>query len=118
MFFIEHNSTLITSKIIGGQNAPWGSYTYIVKLYYVDGSYTTATLISESLVITTAQYINELGAPDFEGAYVEVVFIIFFEYLFYCFNILCIQEVVVNGFDPSLPLPPGDFAIIRVSDFI
>ena len=111
-FFTEQNSTQLTSKIIGGQTLPPELYSYVIKFKYKPKHTSTAVLISRSLIMSTARCIQGLEVHDLNKSYVEIPNIFIREG-----NIFYIQEILIDGFDRNLPVPLGDFAVLRVSNF-
>ena len=71
-FFSEFNSTLLTSKIINGEDVIQGTYTFLAYLKRDDRYICTGAFVSASRVITAATHIVNLKPPHYGNT--KVVF--------------------------------------------
>ena len=70
MFCIESTQTLLTNKIIGGENVQPQNYTYVIYLQRRGCHICSGALISDKHAVTTARCVRGLYGPHFRKTFV------------------------------------------------
>ena len=104
--FIEYNSSLLFSKIVGGRRAKWQGNIHVVGIKCGNNYYGAGALISPKHVITSHQCVHTFQRPNFSNAYVAVGSLSSLNGTGHYF-----QDIIYGNADTEI-----NFAIIYVSD--
>ena len=116
MFYTESNSTLLHSKIFGGEDAVQGSYTYAALIKYKTVHHSSAVLISELFVLTSGRFAYNIEKAMYSDFYIFVGSVNTKE--------ATIREIAEIIMHPAFPkdyanghekIPYADLAALRVS---